>query len=90
MNQEKKESLIKFPCVFPIKVMGATSPNFAQAIGEAVKKVIPQFSSDSIRQTQSSKGNYTALSLNVPARNQEELDMVYRMLTSHPAVKVVL
>ena len=40
---EEQDSLIEFPCDFPIKVMGASVPHFAETIGAAVRELVPDF-----------------------------------------------
>ena len=85
-----QESLIEYPCDFPIKVMGVTTPDFAAAIGAAVREIAPDFNPDTITSGKSKTGKYTALTVTVHATSREQLDSIYMMLTSHPLVKVVL
>ena len=80
------ESLIDFPCDFPIKVMGKSHPDFQTTIVE----VIRQFDAARVEVRPSSGGNYTGLTVTVRALNREHLDDIYRALTGHPMVKVVL
>ncbi len=86
---EQKE-LIEFPCDFPIKVMGAKNPEFAPTIAEVLKTFDPTFNVKSITIRDSSKGNYQGLNVVVHTTSREHLDNIYRALTSHPMVKVVL
>ena len=39
----EQDSLIEFPCDFPIKVMGASVPGFAETIGAAVREIVRYF-----------------------------------------------
>lgn len=86
----EQDSLIEFPCDFPIKVMGASVPGFAETIGAAVREIVPDFDLAGITQRQSAKSRYTALTVTVRATSRAQLDSVYMMLTSHPLVKIVL
>ena len=86
----EQDSLIEFPCDFPIKVMGASVPGFAETIGAAVREIVPDFAPAGITQRQSTKSRYTALTVTVRATSRAQLDSVYMMLTSHPLVKIVL
>ena len=85
-----KDSLIEFPCDFPIKVMGARCDEFAQAILAVVMQHAPDFDGGSMEMRPSSKGNYLSLTCTVRATSQAQLDDLYRALSSHPLVKVVL
>lgn len=90
MNDTARESLIEFPCDFPIKVMGATADGFAQAVAEVVQRFDPGFDPATMGMRASRKGNYLALTCTVRALSQAQLDDLYRALSSHPMVKVVL
>ena len=85
-----QDSLIEFPCDFPLKIMGATDPGFAQAIVEVVLKHAPEFDVASMEMRPSKAGNYLSLTCTVRAVSQQQLDALYRELTAHPMVKVVL
>ncbi len=90
MAERNKESLIEFPSDFPIKVMGARCDEFAQAVLEVVLRHAPEFDGRSMEMRPSSKGNYLSLTCTVRATSQQQLDALYRELSSHPMVKVVL
>lgn len=83
-------SLIVYPCEFPIKIMGSMQDGFADAIVALVTRFDPQFSADHLDMRPSTKGNYLSLTATVHATSREQLDDLYRALSSHPMVKVVL
>jgi len=85
-----RETLIEFPCDFPLKIMGATDAGFAQAIVEVVLKHAPDFDPASVEMRPSKAGNYLSLTCTIRAVSQAQLDALYRELTAHPMVKVVL
>jgi putative lipoic acid-binding regulatory protein len=82
--------LLTFPTEFPIKVMGLSRADFAERIGAAVRELVPEFDAGTITATASRNGKYTALNVIIQAQSREQLDSIYRMLTAHPLVKVVL
>ncbi|MEI6000648.1 DUF493 family protein [Paraburkholderia bengalensis] len=84
------ESLIDFPCDFPIKVMGKSHPEFQTTIVEVIRRFDGEFDAARVEVRPSSGGNYTGLTVTVRAQNREHLDDIYRALTGHPMVKVVL
>jgi putative lipoic acid-binding regulatory protein len=83
-------SLIEYPCAFPIKVMGANVAGFVEAVASIAQQFDPGFDAATIEQRASRAGNYLGLTVTVTATNREQLDELYRTLSSHPMVKVVL
>lgn len=85
-----KDSLIEYPSRFPIKVMGAKVDGFVHAITQVAREFDPGFDASTVELRDSSKGNYLGITITVTATSREQLDNLYRALTSHPMVKVVL
>lgn len=86
----KPETLLEFPCDFPLKIMGKMEEGFAQTILVVVQKHDPGFDGSRMEMRPSSKGNYLSLTCTIQATSKEQLDDLYRELSSHPLVKVVL
>ncbi len=86
---ETRETLIEFPCRFPIKVMGLHHPEYEEIILAVVQVHAPTTKIEDINIRASSKGNYLGATVQVWAENQNQLDDIYRALTSHELVKVV-
>jgi uncharacterized protein len=84
------ESLLVFPTDFPIKVMGRRVDGFTQAIASVVREHAPDFDAESMEVRASKFGNYLSLTATVRATSREQLDALYRALTGHPLVKIVL
>lgn len=84
------DSLIEYPSDFPIKIMGAMQETFAQTMVEVVTVHDPSFHAGKMEMRPSAKGNYLSLTVTVRATSREQLDNLYRALSSHPMVKVVL
>lgn len=87
---QPRQTLLEFPCDFPIKIMGARVDGFAQAVIEVVLRHAPDFEPAKAEMRPSSKGNYLAVTCTFRAVSQVQVDTMYRELTSHPMVKVVL
>lgn len=85
-----RQTLIEYPCDFPIKIMGARVDGFAQAVIEVVLRHAPDFDPAGAEMRPSSKGNYLAVTCTFRALSQAQVDAMYRELTAHPMVKVVL
>lgn len=87
---EPKDSLIDYPCEFPLKIFGENKPDFAQTIATVVQMHAPDFDAASIEIRSSSNAKYISLTCTIRATSREQLDNLYRDLTSHPMVKMVL
>ncbi len=85
-----RDSLIEYPCVFPIKVMGLKVEGFVHAITHVAEQFDPRFDPARIELRPSSSGKYLGVTLHINATSREQLDELYRTLSSHPMVKVVL
>jgi len=57
---------------------------------EIVLRHAPDFDAKSMEMRASSKGGYLSLTCTIRATSKAQLDALYRELTAHPMVKVVL
>lgn len=90
MSGERKDSLIEYPSRFPIKVMGAQVEGFVEAVAMVATRFDPDFDPATIERRPSKAGNYLGLTVTITATSREQLDELYRTLSTHPMVKVVL
>jgi putative lipoic acid-binding regulatory protein len=90
MADESKKSLLEFPCDFPIKIMGKRTDNFSQTVVAIVLKHAPDFAVETVELRASESANYVSVTCTIRAQSREQLDALYRELTSHPSVKFVL
>lgn len=86
----RKDSLIEYPSLFPIKVMGLHADDLVHNITKVAKEFDPFFDPATVELRPSSTGKYLGVTITVTATSREQLDNLYRALTSHPMVKVVL
>ncbi|MGI9131002.1 MAG: HP0495 family protein [Candidatus Methylopumilus sp.] len=84
------ETLIEFPCHFPIKVMGEVHDEFTSTVIKIIKQKNQKFDPSTIEMKGSSEGRYISLTCFVYVTSKPELDDIYRSLSSHPMIKVVL
>lgn len=87
---DQQETLLEFPCDFPLKIMGRADDQLAQVVLEIVTRHAPGFDGATMEMRASSGGNYVSLTCTVVATSKPQLDALYTELTSHPLVKVVL
>lgn len=86
----RKDTLIEYPSIFPIKVMGAMHDGFVHAMVQVALQFDPGFDASTVELRPSKGGNYLGVTLSVTATSREQLDDLYRALTAHPMVKIVL
>ena len=89
-DEPREPSLITYPSAFPIKVMGPAVEGFEAAIVAVAMRFDPGFEPERVERRPSRGGNYLGLTLTVTATSREQLDALYRTLSTHPMVKVVL
>lgn len=87
---DEPQSLLTFPCAFPIKVMGRREDGFAQAVLEITLRHAPDFRSETLEMRTSKNGRYLSLTVTIDARSREQLDGLYSELSAHPMVMMVL
>ena len=86
----RTESLIEYPSLFPIKVMGLKVDGMVHAVTAIAEQFDPFFDATTVELRESTGGKYLGVTITVTATSREQLDDLYRTLTSHPMVKVVL
>ncbi len=82
-------SAIKFPCRFPLKVMGLNQEAFSSAVLTVFRKHL-----DSGQFTQSvkssSSGKYLSITVTFTAQSQDQLNRIYEELNRHELVVMTL
>jgi len=86
----RRDSLIDYPSQFPIKVMGLNADGFVHAVTLIARQFDPGFDAASVELRDSKAGKYLGVTITVTATSREQLDELYRTLSTHPMVKVVL
>jgi putative lipoic acid-binding regulatory protein len=84
------DTLFKFPCEFPLKVMGRQSADFRSLVLGIVQKHAGPIDPSCIEERPSKDGSYLSLTCTFEAQSREQLDALYRELTSCEKVLVVL
>jgi uncharacterized protein len=85
-----EQSLIEYPSAFPIKVMGSSGEGFVEAVVHIARQFDPTFDESTVETRASKAGNYLGVTITVTATSREQLDELYRTLSTHPMVRVVL
>lgn len=84
------DSLLEYPCEFPLKIFGLQQAGFAQAVLEVVVRHDPDFRPATMEMRASKNARYLSLTCTIRATSREQLDALYQELCDHPAVVMVL
>lgn len=84
------ESLLTFPCDFPIKIMGKANPELKHEVLKILAEHAPEFKAENLTINESKGGNYHALTATIHAKSKAQLDVIYQALTDHKLVIMAL
>lgn len=85
-----EESVIEFPCAFPIKMMGRDTPEFRVTARELIENHVGPIADGAIKINLSGKGNFVSVTVTVTATSQQQLDDIYRDVSAHDDVLMAL
>ena len=90
MQETEEDSVMTFPCRFPIKVMGMAEENFDITVVNIVRRHVPDLTEGSVKSRLSKEGKYISVTVTVEAESKQQLDNIYLELTSHEKVLMAL
>jgi putative lipoic acid-binding regulatory protein len=86
----EQPTLLEFPCEFPIKVVGRREDGFAQVVSGIVQRHVEDFTPSTLEMRASRNARFLSITVTFTARSREQLDALYRELSGHPLVMMVL
>ena len=89
-EKPQSQSLLTFPCSFPMKIVGRREDGFAQTVAEIVMRHAADFRPETMEMRSSKNGRYLSLTVTIDAKSREQLDGLYVELSKHPMVMMVL
>ncbi|MGD8911423.1 MAG: DUF493 domain-containing protein [Candidatus Thiodiazotropha sp.] len=87
---ENEETLLKFPCDFPIKVMGKAEPGFEAMVVELVSRHTDELLETAINSRLSKGGKWVSVTITLRAQSKTQLDAIYQDLSAHEKVVMAL
>lgn len=87
---KQQDTLLEFPCQFPIKVMGPATDEFEYAVLAIVRRFVPDLGEGAVTRRNSNAKNYTALTVTITATDKAQLDNLYQALNAHDLVLMTL
>ena len=85
-----EDTLLEFPCDFPIKMMGAATDEFRSLALGIITRHFGTLDPDKIEERPSSGGKFLGITVTVRAESKAQLDAAYTELTSCRQVLVAL
>jgi len=90
MTESESDTLLEFPCSFPIKMMGRADAAFSDTAVALVEQHVGKVAADSIQTSASRNGNFVSVTVTIVAQSQEQLDSIYNELSNHEEILVAL
>lgn len=86
----EEETLLEFPCQFPIKAMGKNSIDFDSIVVGIVLQHVETICEGSVKTRLSKGGKYVSVTVMIDASSKKQLDAIYQGLTDCPEVLMAL
>lgn len=86
----ERETLLEFPCEFPIKAFGAADDDFDALVVSLVRRHVPDLGEANVHSRLSNGGRYMSVTVTINATSREQLDAIYRELTDEARVVMAL
>ena len=86
MREIDEETIMEFPCQFPVKAMGIAEEGFDILIVSIIRKHAPDLSENAVKSRVCQEGKYISITVNVEAQSKQQLDNIYLELTAHEKV----
>jgi putative lipoic acid-binding regulatory protein len=90
ISLEEGETLLEFPCEFPIKAMGLACDELEIAVLEIVNRHVDDLGEGALKMKPSRNGKYVAITVTIKATSKEQLDAIYMELTACEHVSIAL
>ncbi len=86
----EQETLLEFPCKFPIKAMGRSEAGFEALVTNIILDHADMFVGERVSLNPSSSGNFISVTVTIEAQSKAQLDCIYQHLTDCGKVLVAL
>lgn len=90
MQDSDEETIMEFPCLFPIKAMGLAEDDFDILVVDIVRRHASDLSEGAVKSRLSQEGKYISITVTVEAQSKQQLDNIYMELTAHEKVLMAL
>lgn len=90
LTLKEGETLLEFPCEFPVKAMGLACDELEVAVIEIVNRHVENLAEGALKMKSSKTGKYTAITVTITAHSKEQIDAIYMDLTACEHVSIAL
>lgn len=90
LSLEEGETLLEFPCEFPVKAMGLACDEFEIAVIEIINRHVDDLPEGALSMRPSKNGKYTAITITITAQSKQQIDAIYLDLTACEHVSIAL
>ena len=90
MTESESDTLLQFPCSFPIKLMGRADADFGDTAVALIEQHVGTVAAESVQINKSRNGNFVSVTVTIQAQSQEQLDSIYHDLSNHEEILVAL
>jgi uncharacterized protein len=84
------DSLLTFPCTYPLKIIGENTSEFYVTVAVIIEKYIAEAETILYNTKTSSGGKYLSITAIFTARSQEQLTAIYKELSIHKSVLIMM
>lgn len=85
-EQNQDETLLRFPCAFPIKAMGRTEHGIEEIVAAIIDRHAPDTAPDALRSRPSRNGTWVSVTVVIEATSKRQLDVIYQELSAHSQI----
>lgn len=85
-NTDQDETLLRFPCRFPIKAMGRAEAGIETVVTQIIERHAPDTDKEALRSRPSRNGNWVSVTVEIEAHSKRQLDAIYRELSEHAEI----
>ncbi len=86
MQENEEDTVLEFPCQFPIKAMGKAEDDFDILVVSIIRKHVSDLSESAVKSRLSKEGKFISVTVHVEAHSKKQLDNIYLELTAHEKV----
>ncbi len=86
----EEETLLEFPCQFPVKAMGKNTADFDSIVVEIVRQHVDDIKEGAVTVRPSKGDKYLSVTVTIEASSKQQLDAIYQDLTDCPDVLMAL
>lgn len=90
MTDIENESVMEFPCQFPIKAFGSSRCDVKGVVEDILQRHVEDWKNATFKQRPSKNGKYISITVSFEAASRQQLDAIYQELTASEFILMAL